>query len=422
MNLPLRFNFIPYPLWRRDVPAPLGALLRPLFGALLMADADEHPPVTPRELAHTLARWRLLPAGMEVGAARRALENYTPQVETVALNVKPTGHASHRPLRLPAQWEPVEAVVLAWPAYYPPLWETHAQIVEAICPVARVDILLPVPQWAGAVDLWLTARGIDRSRVRLLHLPTDDIWVRDYGPIVALDEEGRQVVVDAIFNPLAQYPQRRDNAMAARWAAHQHLPVRALNLHIEGGNLWSDGAGTLLMSDELISRHAALGLDRAEVERRLQQVFAFDKLILTPHLRYEETGHIDLVCKLADARTVLVNAPSSRVNGLRLAAVRDRLRKTTNAAGESYQVIELPLPPAYLNWGVYPVWRSYTNALTVNGRVLVPVFGLSSDQEALRLYHAAMPDHEVIAIESRAAANGGGAVHCLTKEIPAAAR
>jgi agmatine/peptidylarginine deiminase len=33
-----------------------------------------------------------------------------------------------------------------------------------------------------------------------------------------------------------------------------------------------------------------------------------------------------------------------------------------------------------------------------------------------------MPDHEVIAIDSRAAANGGGGVHCLTKEIPAAAR
>ncbi len=58
--------------------------------------------------------------------------------------------------------------------------------------------------------------------------------------------------------------------------------------------------------------------------------------------------------------------------------------------------------------------------MTVNGRVLVPTFGIPSDAEALAIYREAMPDYDVIGIDCRAAANGGGAVHCLTKEIPAA--
>jgi agmatine/peptidylarginine deiminase len=31
-----------------------------------------------------------------------------------------------------------------------------------------------------------------------------------------------------------------------------------------------------------------------------------------------------------------------------------------------------------------------------------------------------MPAHEFVPIDCRAAINGGGAVHCLTREIPAA--
>ena len=146
----------------------------------------------------------------------------------------------------------------------------------------------------------------------------------------------------------------------------------------------------------------------------------FDKLITVPPLWREETQHIDLLIKLADAQTVLVGAPTPLFNASRLRRAADILRRATNAEGQPYRVIELPMPQPYLNWGMYPIWRSYTNALTVNDRVLVPTFGLPSDASALAIYRAAMPDHTVIPIDCRAAANGGGAVHCLTKEVPAA--
>ena len=63
-----------------------------------------------------------------------------------------------------------------------------------------------------------------------------------------------------------------------------------------------------------------------------------------------------------------------------------------------------------------------SHALTVNGRVLVPVFGVPTDGEALRVYRDAMPGHEVISIDCAAVVNGGGAVHCLTKEVPQAVK
>ncbi len=80
-------------------------------------------------------------------------------------------------------------------------------------------------------------------------------------------------------------------------------------------------------------------------------------------------------------------------------------------------MLELPALAPYMNWGVYAIWRSYTNSLTVNGRVLVPVFRARQDEQALAVYKSAMPDYEIVPIDCSQAANGGGAVHCLTKEV-----
>lgn len=368
-------------------------------------------------MTHYLTRWRLLPDGMSASGALtalKALADAPPHVEQPSDAPAP---AFSGRLRLPAQWEPVEAVVIAFPVLYPRLWETHLSLIAAITPAARVDVLIPHPEWALPVTLLLDSRGIERSQVRFLHLPTDDIWVRDYGPVVGFDAQGRRALLSIVYDPLPNYDQRRDDGVALRYAAHAAIPARRLALHTEGGNLWSDGAGTLLMSDDIFERNPGMTYERLLAD--LRDVFLFDKLILTPFLAYEETGHIDLLCKLASADTVLISAPTPPINGARLRRTADCFRRETNARGQPYRIFELPSPPPYLNWGVYPVWRSYTNALTVNGRALVPTFGIAMDQQALDVYRRAMPDYEVIGIPCRYAANGGGAVHCLTKEIPA---
>ncbi len=425
----LQFNPIPYPLWRRHFPAPVKAALRPLLRRYTPADADERPPETPAAMAAYLSRWGLLKAADEYRAA--AFLRDTPlAVEVVPQAVEPARAPVGR-VRLPAQWERLESVILAWPVFYPALWPQHAAMVEAIAPVAGVVITVPHPMWARAVKLYLEFRWGEPAApeqqshaapgcgkgIRYLHLPTDDIWVRDYGPIVGYGATGGRVCVKTVYDPLPTYPQARDNTMALRWAAHESIPVRPLDLHLEGGNIWTDGAGTLILAEQVFYSNPYL--TRAALEHRLHTVFEFEKLIITPRLKREETGHVDLLVKLAAADTVLVSAPDVIYNGGQLRAAADLFRCETNAAGQPYRVLELPTPPLYLNWGVYPVWRTYTNALTVNGRVLVPVFGLDSDEPALAVYREAMPEYEIIPIDSRASVNGGGAVHCLTREIPA---
>ncbi|MFW5748572.1 MAG: agmatine deiminase family protein [Chloroflexota bacterium] len=417
----LRFGYIPYPRWRRRWPGLVKIALNPLWERLYPVAEDDNPPPDPAAMADTLLRFGLMP-DMTLREIRDALRDSRPQIaDTRDLRLPPMPEQPVRPVRIPAQWEPMESIIVNWPVMYPPLWPLHAQMVEAIAPVAQAVITVPAPMWAHAAWLYLRRRGllgVHGDQVRFMVIPTDDIWVRDHGPIIGLDADGQQVAFDAIYDHLPNYPQERDNAMTRYWAAQTETTLHPLNLHTEGGNLWSDGLGTLIMTEQIFyeNRH----LDRSALETYLHSVIDYEKLIITPRIYMESTGHVDLLLKLADPTTVLVSSARAELAEAPLRETVDIFRRETNARGERYTVVELPTPRLYFNWFVYPIRRSYTNALTVNGRVLVPVYGIRHDDTALRIYEQTMPGYTVIPIDCSIGANGGGAVHCMTKEVPAA--
>ena len=150
------------------------------------------------------------------------------------------------------------------------------------------------------------------DNVKFLVVPTDDIWVRDYGPIVGFNGTGGRVAVNAYYNRHAQYPQQNDDGMVAFWSTHTKTPIVPLGLKTEGGNLLSDGQGTLLMSDGIYANNPQF--TREELDAHLHSIFDFEKLIITPRMTFESTGHIDLLVKLADPQTVLVSAPNERTS------------------------------------------------------------------------------------------------------------
>jgi agmatine deiminase len=46
----------------------------------------------------------------------------------------------------------------------------------------------------------LRANGVDMSKVDLYNYPTDDVWIRDNGPIFVFNQQGELVVEDWKFN------------------------------------------------------------------------------------------------------------------------------------------------------------------------------------------------------------------------------
>lgn len=421
MNFSHQFNTIPYPLWRKRWSSISERLLTPIWKRSYPYEADAHPPENSAQMADILHRFQLL-ADMTLSEIHEALIFDDVQIvdarQSIAPPVLPTSDLS-QPIRLPAQWEQMEGVIVTWSVFYPKLWALHAELVEAIAPVGEVTVIVPAPMWANGIWAYLKQR--DRlkehaGRVRFMVCPVDDVWIRDYGPFVGYGADGGRVALDAIYDHLPKYPQSRDDAMPLYWGHHEGIPVYRLNLHTEGGNIWTDGAGTLIMTERIFEENAKLS--RETLEAYLHQVFDFEKIIYTPRMRYETTGHVDLLLKLANADTVLISDSNTAYTD-ELLTTAEIFRKSTNAKGQPYHILKLPTPPLYRNWFFYPIRRSYTNSLTINGRVLVPVYDLKTDEQALRTYEQAMPNHQIIPIHCKIGINGGGSVHCLTKEIPA---
>jgi agmatine deiminase len=298
----------------------------------------------------------------------------------------------------------------------------YAQMIEAITPVADVHLTIPGVGWAAGILLYLWLRGkTDLSRVWFLDLPADDIWVRDYGPFIgfrsdtALDAPGTRGIVSATYATHSVYPQAQDDAMPRHYAAYRNLNYRELPIKTEGGNFLTDGAGTLIMTVGVLQHNPHL--NRQSLEALLHDYFEFEKLILTPRLAFESTGHVDMLVKLIDPQILLLSAPNTWSTGHRLRSALHLFLSEHNASGKPYQPTLVPTLPLYYNWFFYPIRRSYTNALTVNGRLLIPAYGVKEDLEALAIYRRIAPDYELYTIDCKLGANGGGAVHCMTKEV-----
>lgn len=58
------------------------------------------------------------------------------------------------------------------------------------------------------------------------------------------------------------------------------------------------------------------------------------------------------------------------------------------------------------------------NSLFVNNKVLVPTWSLPEDDSGLAVYRNALPGYDVVGINCAAMSGSGGAIHCITMQIP----
>ena len=103
---------------------------------------------------------------------------------------------------MPAEWEPHEMTLLAWPQRLE-AWRgtdieearrSHAEVVDAIAQFEPVCLVVDPDQEQQA------RRQVTAERVEVLPLPIDDSWLRDSGPIFVVDGEGGRAGVDFRFN------------------------------------------------------------------------------------------------------------------------------------------------------------------------------------------------------------------------------
>lgn len=333
--------------------------------------------------------------------------------------------------RLPAEWEPQDGVLLAWP-HEDSDWRDNLEAVQAVfvamtAAISRFEQVVIVAPEIAVVRQQLHDAGVDPHRIRLEQLPTNDTWARDFGPITVL-EDGRPLLLDFGFNAWGlKFAADLDNRITDRLAKRGifgQTPVRVPGLILEGGSIESNGAGTLLTTSAcLLSPNRNPHLDRHGIEQALAELLGISHFLWLEHgfLTGDDTdAHIDTLARLCPDDTIVhvrCDDPEDAHFSV-LSAMETELRAMRTAQGRPYRLIPLPWPrPCHAEDG-HRLPATYANFLLINAAVLVPTYDDPQDAVALHTLAGVFPDREIIGIDCGPLIAQHGSLHCVTMQLP----
>ncbi len=335
--------------------------------------------------------------------------------------------------RMPAEWEPHAATWLSWPRpegiSFPGAYELIppilGQMVAALAESEPVHINVRDAGEEARVRRELV--GVDTAHVRFFHIPTNEPWCRDHGPIFVTrpGDDAPVAVLDFEYNAWGwKYPPfDLDDAVPTRVAeALGGLPVHYPNIVLEGGSIDVNGSGTLLTTEScLLNPNRNPSLKRTDIEGVLRDTLG------TPHVLWlgdgiegdDTDGHVDDLTRFVNRSTVVtvVEDDRSDPNHEPLQLNLARLREMVVEDGTPLKVLTLPMPSPVRREG-QRLPASYANFYIANKVVLLPVFNDPCDAWATSVLREAFPDRQVVPIVSRDLVWGLGAFHCLTQQQP----
>ena len=335
--------------------------------------------------------------------------------------------------RMPAEWEPHEATWISWPqpdcnsfpGSYDRVVPTFVKMVEALAGSEIVRINVSGADQEKAVRKLL--RSCPPERIEFFHIPTDEPWCRDHGPIFVKREKSPQLaVLNFGFNAwgFKLSPFDEDNAVPPAIAKTLDLPLFNFEHFIlEGGSIDTNGRDTLLTTEScLLNPNRNPTLDRATIEKKLREKLGVKKILwLGDGIEGDDTdGHVDDITRFIGPSTVItaVEEDEHDPNFEPLQRNLDRLHVMRLADGEPLHVLTLPMPTRIMRDG-QRLPASYANFYIANSIVLLPVFNEHNDACAVSALHEAFPDRRIVPIDCRELIWGLGAFHCLTQQQPA---
>ena len=341
--------------------------------------------------------------------------------------------------RMPAEWEPHAATWLSWPRRggisfpdrYDEMMPTFAELVRILTLYEIVHINVRDARMEREVrQLLCRGRGsqIALAKVCFHHIPTNEPWCRDHGPIFLLrDADADIAVVDWGYNAWGgKYPPYKlDDVVPTKIAHEFSFPVFHPPMILEGGSIDVNGKGLLLTTEQcLLNKNRNPHLSRSAIENILRNYLGVAKILwLGEGIVGDDTdGHIDDLARFVNPATVVTVMESDPVdeNYKPLQENLRRLQKMRSLQGRPLRIIPLPMPqPIFYSGQRLPA--CYANFYIANRSVLVPTFDDPADREALCILQKLFRKRRVIGIRCKDLIWGLGAIHCLTQQQPMSA-
>jgi agmatine deiminase len=352
--------------------------------------------------------------------------------------------------RMPGEFEPHSGCWMLWPER-PDNWRLGAKPAQQAFVAVATAIAGSEPVSVGvSAAQYANARRLLPGAVRVVEISSNDAWMRDVGPTFVVNDRGGVRGVDWQFNAWGgldgglYFPWDKDDAVAQKVLEIEGRDRYRAPFVLEGGAIHVDGQGTLITTEEcLLNCNRNPGLSRDEIEGLLRRYLNVDTIVWLGRGTFmdETDGHVDNLCAYVKPAEVVLNWTDDR-NDPQYESSREayeRLKEARDARGRRFEVHKLVQPGPLLMTaeeaaGVDSAegtkrrqagdWLagSYVNFYLGTKRVVVPLLDRKRDGAALRKLKSLFPRHEVVGVPGREILLGGGNIHCITQQVPAARR
>lgn len=290
-------------------------------------------------------------------------------------------------VRFPGEFEPQEAIWLAWEgdsAYD----AVSVSMIRSLLPHVQVKMAVDNDSLLRVCRHHLDSLHIDTSAIAFHVVPGAEFWMRDGGATYVVKDstlnavdfgwntyalhdwllalfEGDTLRADTVA---AMDPSAQRGITDSLCATAEGIPMMKSWFRIEGGALESNGRGTLILNEPLtLQRNHDVSKD--SIAHELEHVLGATNIIWLPHGLAEDPhmwgtiapgyfgmgagGHTDEYVRFADAHTIMLAwvpeneqdaDPVSRLNHDRMSANYAVLAKAMDQDGEPFRILKVPVP------------------------------------------------------------------------------
>lgn len=263
------------------------------------------------------------------------------------------------------------------------------------------------------------ADNIDMDRISFLIAKTDDVWIRDNGPIFVrnVQEPSELSVQNWLFNGWGQKADYHFcNEIPKLVGAHLGLPVINVKMVNEGGSIELDGKGTLMAKkSSILNNNRNPGWSQDDAEAYFRYYLGVTNFIWLEGVKGQDItdDHIDGTARFVKNGTTIVTFhpydSSSRKE-------HEILKSAKDVSGKNYTIVYLPLTSKKIH--LLRDWGTYINFYVANEVVLVPKYDDDNDQAAQEILEKLFPERRVVGVDALELAIDGGMIHCVTQQQP----
>lgn len=321
-----------------------------------------------------------------------------------------------------AEYDPAKGVIFRYSTYAWPQEVTDCVAAITGDPTKndRVYIVVADAAQQQSATTQFTAAGADMSKVEFILMPSDSIWLTDYGPNY-VRQDGAHVIVDGHYYII---PRTLDNFVPTLLAEdYFKIPVYHMGLSTSARGNFLVGPNRSAFVTDMISYYNP-NFTAQYIAELYQEYLGIDTLHIFPELppTVDATGHIDMWMCVIDDDTVII---SEFIPGSNPTAIQITENAVTYMQNLGFQVFRVPDHNGrHPNVSYGEVHFTYTNSIRINDRILIPSYGggdpskLVYDNAALAAFQAAAPSCQIIQIPCYDIIWAAGALHCISMNVP----